>query len=295
MVGKQQLLYRDKPVFGFDIGRSSIKVMQISEKSKSSLVNGYGTIAFDPKAIDNGVIVDPEVIIKAAYELIEKQLVGNITTNAVAVSLPNAQSFNRILTLPKMDQKDLAAAINLEASQSIPLPIEELYYDYEITKSIDEHNQEVQLAACPRKIIDSYVGVFDALGLELALVESNISAVTRMVLHAEAHDVATLIVDFGSTACDLSICEGSIIRATSTVDCSGDAITTLIAQKLGINDQQAQIAELTKRMEQYEWSHRSSLFYSDYTATNSRFASAARLASFSLRFGCGTMKGPAAR
>ncbi len=237
-VGKQ-LFYKDRPVFGFDIGRSSIKVMQIEQEKKGTTVVGYGTVSFDPIAIEKGVVVDPEIIIKAAYELIEKQLVGKLTTKNVAVSLPNAYSFNRVLTLPKMDQKDLASAIELEASQSIPLPLEDLYYDFGVTRTIDAESQEVQLAASPRSIIDSYLGIFEALGLEVALVESNISAVTRMVIHAEAHEVTTLIVDFGSTACDLSIYDGDTIRITSTVDCSGDAITTLIAEKLSLTQEQA--------------------------------------------------------
>ena len=81
--------------------------------------------------------------------------------------------------------------------------------------------------------------VFEAFGLEIALIESNISAVTRIVVHAEAHDVSTLIVDIGSTACDLSIYDGSAIRATGTVDCSGERITQHIAAALGVSVQQA--------------------------------------------------------
>jgi type IV pilus assembly protein PilM len=234
-----QLFYHDKPVFGFDIGRTSLKVFQVDRSKKETLVNGYGTISFDPSAIKNGIIVNPEVIIKAAYELIEHQLVGKLTTSSVAISMPNAYSFNRILTLPKMEKKDLVGAIELEAGQSIPLPLEELYYDYEVTRILPDNNQEVQLTACPRRIVDSYLSVFNALGLEVALIESNISSVTRMVLHAESHDVTTLIIDFGSMACDLSIYSGGTVRITSTVDCSGDAITELIAKKLSLSFDQA--------------------------------------------------------
>lgn len=234
-----QLFYKDKPVFGFDIGRSSIKLMQIDHDQKRYTVSGYGSISFDPNAITKGVITDPEIIIKAAYELIENQMVGTLTTRRVAVSLPNAHSFNRVLSLPKMDNKDLTSAVELEAGQSIPMPLEDLYYDFSVARSLDGDNQEVELAASPKAIIDSYMTVFEALGLEVALIESNISAVTRMVVQAEAHDVTSLIVDFGSSACDLSVYDGHAIRITSTVDCSGEAITKLIAQKLGVNEQQA--------------------------------------------------------
>lgn len=233
------IFYKDKPLFGFDIGRSSIKIMQIEQKNKQSVVSGYGTAVFDSKAIKDGVIVNPEVIIKAAHELIEKHIVGKLTTKRVAISLPNAHSFSRVITLPKMNQKDLSSAVQLEVDQSIPMPIDELYYDYSIAQTLSDGSFEVQIVACPREIIDSYLVVFDALGLEVALIESNISAVTRIVVHAEAHDVSTLIVDIGSSACDLSIYDGSAIRATGTVDCSGERITQHIADALDVSLQQA--------------------------------------------------------
>lgn len=233
------IFYKDKPLFGFDIGRSSIKIMQIGQNGKQAVVTGYGTAAFDSKAIKDGVIIEPEVLIKAAYELIEKHIVGKLTTRRVAVSLPNAHSFSRVITLPKMNQKDLASAVKLEVDQSIPMPLDMLYYDFSVARTLEDETQEVQIVACPRDIIDSYLIVFDALGLEVALVESNIAAVTRIVVHAETHGVSTLIVDIGSTACDLSIYDGSAIRATGTVDCSGERITKYIADVLGVSQQQA--------------------------------------------------------
>lgn len=234
------VFYKDKPVFGFDIGHSSIKVMQIDQSGKKARVVGYGTDTFDSSAIDGqGVITDPETIIKTAHDLLTKKLVGTITTKRVAVSIPNANSFSRVLTLPRMSDKDLKGAVGAEVDQSIPLATDELYYDYSVARTLDDGTIEVQLVATPRSIVDSYIGVFEALGLEIALVESNISAMTRVVIHSEAHDVNTLIVDIGSRACDLSIYDGTAIRATGTVDCSSERMTQNIADALGVSLQQA--------------------------------------------------------
>ena len=233
------IFYKDEPVFGFDIGRSSIKIMQVTQSNKQTTVVGYGTTTFDMGAVVNGVILNPEVIIKAAHELIEKHMVGKLTTKHVAVSLPNAHSFSRVITLPKMNQKDLKSAVGLEVDQSIPMAVEDLYYDYSIARTLEDGSIEVQIVACPKEIVDSYLVVFEALGLEISLIESNIAAVTRIVVHAEAHDVNTLIVDIGSTACDLSIYDGTAIRATGTVDCSGERITQHISEALGVSLQQA--------------------------------------------------------
>ncbi len=233
------IFYKDKPVFGFDIGRSSIKIMQIVHSAKQSTVTGYGTTTFDPKAIKKGVVVDHEALAKASHDLINSQLVGMLQTKRVAVSIPNEHSFSRVITLPKMNDKDLASAVRLEVDQSIPLPIEELHFDHSIARTLEDGSQEIQIVACPKEIADSYIGLFDSLGLEVALIESNITAVTRIVVHAEAHDVSTLIVDIGSTACDISVYDGSAIRATGTIDCSGEKITKHIATAIGISLQQA--------------------------------------------------------
>ena len=235
------IFYKDKPIFGLDIGRSSIKVMQIDVDSKQTpLVRAYGTTSFNPDAIKEGVVVDHKEVVKAAHNLIEKHLVGKLTTNRVAISLPNSHSFSRVLSLPKMSNKDLSEAVRMEVDQSIPMPIEDLYYDYSIIRNLEDGSKDIQVVASPCTIVDSYIEVFDALGLEVALVESNIAAVTRIVAYAEAHEVSTLIVDIGSTACDISIYDGSAIRATGTVDCSSERITSAIAKALNVSHEKAQ-------------------------------------------------------
>lgn len=237
---KQSLFYKDKPVFGLDIGRSSIKAIQIDRTTgKNAKIIGYGNTSFDPKALNNGVIVDPEELARAAYNLITKDLIGTITTRRVALSLPNEHSFSRTITLPKMDSKDIATAVISDAEGSIPIPIDQLYYDYQIMKTLEDGSIEVQLVATSKDIVDSYLVVTDALGLEVAFIETNITAVTRIVAHSEPTDVVSLIIDFGSTAADLSIFDGKTARITGTADCGSDNITDLIAKRLGVSSRQA--------------------------------------------------------
>jgi len=235
-----KLTYTDKPVFGFDIGRSSIKIMQVdaSAKGKSKVV-GYGTTFFDPKAIQKGVIVDFEAVAKATKELFDTQFVGTLTTKRVAFSIPNEYSFSRVLSLPRMNAKELRAAVLSEASRTIPMKNEELYIDYEIGAEVSGNLQEIQLVATPRSIVDSFMTLSNILDLEVALVETNIAAVSRIVTHAEGYDIVSLIIDLGSTAADLSIYDGTTVRITGTADCGSEDITAMIAKKLTVSITQA--------------------------------------------------------
>ena len=59
---KSTLFFKDKPVFGLDIGHSSLKVMQMERRGKKPRVIGYGSANFEASAIQDGVIVNPKVI-----------------------------------------------------------------------------------------------------------------------------------------------------------------------------------------------------------------------------------------
>ncbi|MCC6581886.1 MAG: pilus assembly protein PilM, partial [Phycisphaeraceae bacterium] len=238
----RNLLYKDKPVFGLDIGRSTIKAIQIDTDSghNQAQVIGYGNIASDSKSIKNGLIVDPESVTKAVYELITNNMVGTISTRRVVLSLPNEHCFSRIISLPKMSSKDMETAIISEAGGSIPIPLDQLYIDYKTTKILKDGSVEILLVAAPKDIVDSYLVVTDALGLEVAAIETNITAVTRIVAHSESvEDVVTLIIDLGSTAADLSIFDGKTARITGSADCGSDRITDLIMDKLEVSNRQA--------------------------------------------------------
>jgi type IV pilus assembly protein PilM len=239
MSGQTKLTYHDKPVFGLDIGRSTLKIMQVEPGVKMPVVCAYGSAQFDPAAIVDGVIVDPETVIKTIHSLCTNSIVGELATKRVAMSIPNEYSFSRVLSLPALSNEDMKSAVMSEAERSIPLKLDDLYYDYRALELDASGNREVQLVATPKKIVDSYILVIEALGLELAAIETNIGAVTRMVTQSEGDDVVSLIVDLGSTAADLSIYDGNSVRITATADCGSEDITELIARALSVTSNQA--------------------------------------------------------
>ena len=233
--------YKDKPVFGFDVGHSSIKVLQIepgANAKKKDRVVGYGAIEFNPSSIKNGVIVDPEDLARQAYKLITSGMVGQLTTKRVACSLPVAFTYTRVVSLPPMAKRDVAEAIRLEAEQSIPVPIDQLYLDYEVVRTASDGQSEVLMVAAPKSMVDSYMQLLKLLDLEAALLETTISSVTRMTIHSDRTAVPTLIIDFGSISSDLAVYDQTI-RVTGTTEWGGETLTQEIAQALKVSDRQA--------------------------------------------------------
>lgn len=233
-------LRRSEPLFGLDIGQTSLKVMQLAHsQDKTARVTGYGVSHFyDQDAIKNGEIVDQKTIATALDDLLEKGLAGSITARQVACTLPTAHTFSRPMKLPRMDKDHLDEAIGLEAEQYIPLPSDKLYIDYEITAA-DSENMELLVVAAPKKIVDSYMAFLDGVGLQPVALEPSMNAAARLFNLADpSHNQPSILVDFGSLSIDIAVLDKTIF-VNSTIQGGSDTITDMVAKKMSITAAEA--------------------------------------------------------
>ena len=239
---KNNLFYRNKPLFGLDLGSGSLKVMQLDADSvlggKPGIV-GYGTTHFDKAAVENGVIVQPEIVAKAMQDLFKHGLVGDITTRRVAMAIPAYRTFTRAISLPALKPKELVEAVQLEAEQYIPMPLEDLYLDYAVIKA-DKDATEVFAVAVPRKIVDSYLNLAKITGLEAVLIDTTLGGCSRLFSQDKQSGGASVIIDFGSQSSDISIFDKNIL-VTGTVQGGGAVFTSSIKAKLNVTQAEANI------------------------------------------------------
>lgn len=235
---KTSYFYRDKPLFGLDIGHSSLKVMQMTADSigvnTQPKLKGYGTASFDGNAIDDGVLAKPEVIAAALKDLFARNLIGDITTRRVALTIPSYRTFTRSINLPKLKPKDLKQAVETEAERYIPLPLVDLYLDYEVIKDAGD-SQDLLAVAIPRKIVDSYMSLCRLVDLEPVLIETTMHAAAKILGKGKSNEVPTMIIDFGSLSSDISLCYQQKILVMSTVQGGGESFTRAIEKALKVS------------------------------------------------------------
>ncbi len=246
---KSPYFFKPKPLFGLDIGNGSLKVMQtepgpasdkvaISAKSLCRLI-GYGSSHFDTSAIKDGVVVAPEIIAESAKKLFAERLIGDITTNRVAMTIPSYRTYTRSINLPDLSDKEMNDAVTMEAEQYIPVPLDKLYLDYQPIRKTDS-GHEILAAGVAKNIVDSYIELAELMGLEPVFIETTMSAAGRLFSHDYQSDVPTVIIDFGSLSSDIGIFDGNMLTA-STVQGGGEIFTKTISSNLNVTLQEAHI------------------------------------------------------
>lgn len=234
----ESYFYKDKPIFGLDIGFSSVKVMQIDQTDKPTIV-GYGVGSFEPTLIKDGEIVNFEILAQSINDLFKNKVVGEINTRRVSFTVPASKTFSRVIKLPDLSAKELAEAVQTEAEQYIPVPIDELYMDYNIINRTEKET-ELFAVAVHKKVIDSYMALSQILGLEAVAIESTIGSAARSFQSTNTHNIPTILIDFGSITTDITIFDKTLV-VTGTVPGGGDTFAEKISTALGVTRSEANV------------------------------------------------------
>ena len=165
--------------FGLDISDLSLKIAKLEKTGDFLKLVSFGEIEVPSGIIEEGEIRDEKSLTGIVKNSLNQIKGKRLKTKYVVASLPEEKSFLDLIQIPKVKGEELASAVRFEAENHIPLPLEEVYFDFEKIEPISSHlkYQEVLVAACPKKIVDSYLRVLKNARLQpLAFeVESSVS------------------------------------------------------------------------------------------------------------------------
>jgi len=242
------------PPVGLDIGTDYIRVAQIKQSGSGNVLTAYGSVTMPFGAVVEGEIVDPDAVSTALKELWKRT---GIRHKDVSIGVSNQKVVVRLIDLPYMERDELAGAIQYQAQDYIPIPIEEAIIDFQIIGDYmtpaDEHMMEVLLVAAQRDMIDSAVAAVEGAGLRLAQVDVTAFALVRALLGTtagwlsdEAGEAgeALGIVHISSGLTNIVVVERGIPRFTRVSSLAGNQFTQAIANVLNLTFDEAEALKI---------------------------------------------------
>jgi type IV pilus assembly protein PilM len=217
---------------GLDISDRSIKIAEITGRRHLSL----RTICWAPLAatiMRRGVIQDIQGAVAALREAFTKCSPQPLEGNVIVASIPETQSFVRVLELPQMPDHEVDEAIQWAIKQHIPFDLDRVYLDWQPVSGGSEGRRSVLVGAVQREVVDPLLQVFDELGLKVAAFELEAQAIVRSILPRDAQDVrGVLIVDLGATSTNVIFFDQGVVRFTTSVQLGGDDLTQQLSHIL---------------------------------------------------------------
>jgi type IV pilus assembly protein PilM len=242
------------PPVGLDIGTDYIRAAQIKQSGSGNVLTAYGSVTMPFGAVVEGEIVDPEAVSGALKELWKRT---GIRTKDVSIGVSNQKVVVRLIDLPFMERDELAGAIQYQAQDYIPIPIEEAIIDFQIIGDYmtpaDEHMMEVLLVAAQRDMIAAAVTAVEGAGLKLAQVDVTAFALVRALLgtttgwlaeEAEAPGEALGVVHISSGLTNIAVVERGIPRFTRVSSLAGNQFTQAIANVLNLTFDEAEALKI---------------------------------------------------
>ena len=194
--------------WGIDISSTSIKAVCLSRGPKSGEIS---LAAFD--IVEHARHLDQAKDFSERRQLLSDSFQTVIDRNelkgrAVCLGMPGPWSLVRFLTLPPTDPKRLPDLLKYEVKQHVPLPIDQLEWDYHLWESDAGQGEtnavRVLLTAGRREPIKQRVDALVNSGQKITSVQSDCIALYNFYDYAFAGaapaDSATALVDLGGDA-----------------------------------------------------------------------------------------------
>lgn len=235
---------------GLDIGTDHVRAAAVKPSGAGFNLTAYGSVSMPFGSVVEGEIVDPESVSGAIKELWRR---AGIRSKEVAIGVSNQKVVVRLIDLPYMEKDELAGAIQYQAQDYIPIPVEEAILSYErigdyMTPS-DEHMMEVLLVAAQQDMVANAVSAVEGAGLKLVQIDVTAFALLRALLgpvsnvlpdESDEQGFVTGIVHITSGLTNIAVIERGVPRFTRVSSHGGNQFTQAIANVLNLTFDEAE-------------------------------------------------------
>lgn len=224
--------------FGLDIGSTSIKALSLKKSGGSFEIESLSAAPAPVKGIISEAPDDVRVFSETVRQVIES---SKIKKKEVNLALPESQVYTKIIEMPSLSEKELAAALKYEMEQYIPLPLDQVKTDWQIlTPPNSGKSVKILIVAASLTLIKKYESVMDEIGLLPQTIETEMLSVHRSLFPLLNNPSVNIIVHMGTNTSNIAVVDNGEIVMVFSVDKGGLTITRAISLDLGIDLKQAE-------------------------------------------------------
>ncbi len=223
---------------GMHVNMHAMKALQFTPKGAGTAIHAYSNATLPKGFMQGDAFMDK----KKLAEFIKKSIAvadhGSFSTDRVIVSIPESKAFVRVMEMPEIEESKAEYAIMYEAEGYIPVPMDQVYFDWEILARKGK-TMDVLVIASPKEYVENLASIIDDAGLKLCGIEAEAQSVARALVPQKIAE-PVLIADMDAYKTALIMVQNSVLKFTSSVPIAGNVFTERLAQTLKISTQAAE-------------------------------------------------------
>lgn len=223
---------------GLHINSHAIKGLQFDVGRNKTSVKGFTNVPMPKGMIVNDDFTDVDGLADLIVRSLSKPQHGKFTTDRVVVALPESKSFVRVIPMQKMTDTEIGNAVLFEAESYIPLPMDQVYFDWQVIKR-NEDTIDVLVIASPKAFVDKYITILEKAHLKISGIETESQSVARALVPPKVVD-PILIADMDAFKTALVMVQDNNLQFTSSIPIAGNSFTERLSKEASISAQEAE-------------------------------------------------------
>jgi type IV pilus assembly protein PilM len=218
---------------GLDIQPGFVAAVQ-ARVNGSIVAERAASLPLPADSVRDGEVIDDSAVSDALRELFGSSGMAK----RVRVGVANQRTVLRTLELPPVtDQKELAAAVNFQAQDQVPMPLDNAVMDFHplgIVETPSGPRQRVVLVAAQRDMIERLLAAVRGAGLTVEGVDLSAFALIRSLYRPDANQTGRVLYLNVDGLTNLAIADGTVCRFTRVVGGGLEGMASEIAERRGI-------------------------------------------------------------
>ncbi len=236
-------------VVALDVGSYAVRAVELSMGGGEPVLERFAQVVLPPGAVDRGEVVDAAAVTAAVRRLWSE---GGVRGRRVVLGVANQRVIVRQAEFPAMPEEELQAALQFEAQELIPIPVEDAILDFQVldetTGTEGGARMRVLVAAAQRDMVRAYLAAVEGAGLTVSAVDVVPFALVRALAPPALgldEPAAEAIVSIGGGVTNIVVHEQGAPRFVRILLLGGSDVTAAIARDLDVDADEAE--ELKRR------------------------------------------------
>ncbi len=214
------------PVVGLEIGAYFLRAVVVRHSYFGSRIVAINELPLEQSPWLKNGLRDKQGLVHKLKELFSQAKPRPIRQIRVISALPESIVFSKALILPKLKAKELIQTIPFEAAEFLPLPIEDMYLDWQVDSTPEkdkdgEEKSHVFVVAAPKHLVDELVDTLAKADLELVGLRTQPFAILDALNLPSHHKTMNALLNIDRKATTLVIANNAMIKLTATIPIGG--------------------------------------------------------------------------